>query len=227
MPDFTVLDYCALGWFLLCWIGYVQIADHTRFHKLSVSARMNECRRRWMRNMVRRDLRMIDTMIHGNLLHGVAFFASTSILLIGGLLASLGATDKAIAIFAELPLTSPVSRIAWEIKVLLLLVIFVYTFFKFAWCYRLFNYCSILIGAAPLETEPSPESDASADRIARLHGLAASHFNSGLRAYFFALAALAWFLHSALFMLVSAWVTYVLYRREFRSRSYKILNHEL
>ena len=50
-------------------------------------------------------------------------------------------------------------------------------------------------------------------------GLAAYHLNRGLRGYFFALAALAWFLHPAIFAFVSTWVVLVLYRREFRSRA--------
>ena len=224
MVAFTLFDYIALIWFFFCWVVYVQLADNTRWQRQSVSARMNEYRKQWMLNMVRRELRMIDTMIHGNLLHGTAFFASTSILLVGGLLAVLGATDKAIAVLAELPFVSSQSRTEWEMKVLLLVVIFVYAFFKFAWCFRLFNYCSILIGAAPLETTSNAKSDAFANRIGRLYSLASKHFNSGLRAYFFALAALGWFLHPLLLIACTTWVTYVLYRREFRSRSFAILS---
>ena len=48
---------------------------------------------------------------------------------------------------------------------------------------------------------------------------AIASFNRGLRAYYFSLALLAWFLHPVAFMLASAWVVAVLYRREFRSRT--------
>jgi len=221
--DFHWLDILAPAWFLLCWMGYIWIADRTRLHKHSVSAAMDDYRRLWMRNMVRRDPRMLDAITQGNLLHGVSFYASTAILLIGGLLAMLGASEQALAVLQALPLTETNNRTLWEIKVLLLVFIFIYAFFKFAWCYRLFNYCSVMIGAAPLTIEGNPTSDRFADHIAQLHGLAASHFNNGLRAYFFALAALSWFLHPILFLLASTWVTWVLYRREFRSRSWRIL----
>ncbi|MEZ5590329.1 MAG: DUF599 domain-containing protein [Gammaproteobacteria bacterium] len=223
MIEFHWLDILALAWFLLCWFGYVWSVDHTRLHKQSVSAVMGYYRQLWMRNMVGRDPRMLDAITQGNLLYGVAFYASTSIFIIGGLLAMLGATDKAIAVLQALPFTETASKTLWEIKVLLLVIIFIYAFFKFAWCYRLFNYCSIMIGAAPLETEATPDSTRFADHIAQLHGLAASHFNSGLRAYFFALAALSWFLHPILFLAASTWVTLILYRREFRSRSWHLL----
>jgi uncharacterized membrane protein len=106
-------------------------------------------------------------------------------------------------------------------------VIFVYAFFKFAWCYRLFTYCAVLIGAAPLPDALTPQAYDHADRLARLHSLAAQHFNSGLRSYFFALATLGWFLHPFVFIVATSWVTWVVYRREFRSRSFNILSEDM
>ncbi len=52
-------------------------------------------------------------------------------------------------ILAELPFAVPSIKAVWHAKVLLLIVIFVYAFFKFAWAFRLTNNCAILIGAAP------------------------------------------------------------------------------
>jgi len=174
--------------------------------------------------MLTRELRMVDTMVQSNLLQGVAFFASASLLLVGGLVTVLGATDKAVAILGQLPFTVPTSRTAWEVKVLLLIVVFIYSFFKFAWSYRLFNYCSILLGAAPFEVEPSEEGKKIAQQLADLQTLAGRHFNRGVRAYFFAIAGLAWFVHPAAFAAATTWVTYVLHRREFRSHSHRILS---
>ena len=223
-PDLTLIDGAAFAWFLLCWFGYAWFADYSRWQRRSASALIDVRRRQWMHNMVQRgDTRMMDALIHSSLVGGVAFFASTSLLLVGGLLAILGAADEAIAVMAQLPFGAEVSRTLWQGKVLMMMVIFVYAFFKFAWCYRLYNYCAILIGAMPLADEEQP-SAAEADRIGRLYSLAGRHFNNGLRAYFFALAALGWFLHPALFMLATLWVVSVLYRREFRSRSFKILS---
>jgi hypothetical protein len=50
---------------------------------------MNEFRIHWMMAMLQRELRIIDTSIVGNILHGVAFFASTAILLVGVLIGLL------------------------------------------------------------------------------------------------------------------------------------------
>lgn len=224
MIAFSVIDYVALGWFGLCWLGFMFYADYSPMKKDSVSSLMDEQRYRWMQNMVGRELRMIDTMIQSNLISGVAFFASTSLLLVGGMLAVLGATDQAVEVMRDLPIAEHVTREVWEAKVLLLVVIFIYAFFKFAWCHRLFQYCSILFGAAPLAENPSSKRAGEYVReCAGMHSLAGKHFIRGLRAYFFALAALAWFVNSWLFIVATGWVTFVLYRREFRSRSHGIL----
>lgn len=47
--------------------------------------------------------------------------------------------------------------------------------------------------------------------------MAANQFNFGLRAYYFGMATLAWFIHPWFFMLVTAGVVLILYRREFHS----------
>ena len=111
-----------------------------------------------------------------------------------------------------------------KIKILLLVVIFVYGFFKFSWSIRQLGFCSILVGAAPKQPKDNPEQYAPhINRIARITSSAAVNFNNGLRAYYFALAALAWFLHPWLMMIATAWVVYVLYRREFRSKTLRAL----
>lgn len=178
--------------------------------------------------MVLRDPKMPDALIQNTLQHGVLFFASTSILLIGGLMAALGASDQAQTLLKELPFAAPVTRAAWELKVLLVIFIFTFAFFKFAWSYRLFNYVLIMIGASPDRTVESscfedgyPVRYAAA--VAQMHTLGARHFSTGMNSYFFALAAIAWFLSPLLFIVATIWVSLVLYRRAFRSQFAKFL----
>ncbi|MGH8648827.1 MAG: DUF599 family protein, partial [Burkholderiales bacterium] len=61
------------------------------------------------------------------------------------------------------------------------------------------------------------------DRIAVILSFANRNFNQGLRAYYFGVAALSWFLHPALMMAVTLGVLYVLHQREFRSRTLDVL----
>ena len=50
-------------------------------------------------------------------------------------------------------------------------------------------------------------------------GFANRNFNQGLRAYYFGVAALSWFLHPLLMIVATLAVVYVLHQREFRSRT--------
>jgi uncharacterized membrane protein len=66
--------------------------------------------------------------------------------------------------------------------------------------------------------------DAFADRAGRVVGMAAETFNDGLRAYYFAFAAIGWFFSPAIFALATLAVIIVLYRREFQSEVLAVLN---
>lgn len=223
MTDLAWLDYAAAVFALACWAGFDRFAGSSRPARVrpSLSQAMNHYRQGWMAVMVRREMRMVDTMIQGNVLQGCTFFASTAILLVGGLLAVLGAPDRALDIVRGLPFAVETTRALWQVKVLAVAMMLVYAFFKFAWAHRLYSYCIVVIGASPMRE--TPESARFAERAAGLLNLGARHFDRGIRAYYYTLAACAWFLHPALFMLTTAWVTAVLLRREFRSRTRAIL----
>lgn len=208
--------------FLAAWVGYARWADWPG--RPSLMARMHEYRLVWMRRMLARENRITDLQVVQVLVANIAFFASSSILLIGGLVAVLGARDQALAILAELPLAAPGGRTLFDAKVLLMILVFVYAFFKFTWALRQFNYVAILIGAAP---PPAEAGQAAAERLiqraARMATRAADHFNKAMRAYYFGLAGLAWFVHPLLFAAAALWVVLVSWRREFRSHSLTVL----
>ena len=107
----------------------------------------------------------------------------------------------------------------FEFKILLMIVIFVYAFFKFTWAMRQFNFLSLMIGTAPAKSDEPAAIESFINRAATLASLAGENSNRGLRAFYFAMAAMSWFMHAVLFMAVSALVVGILYHREFRSRT--------
>ena len=220
MAGFGTLDLIAIAFFAAAGIGYllaVEIGPHSR---RSLNTLMNQRRERWIMESVKRENRIIDTQVMNGLQNGTAFFASTSLIAIGGSLTLLQSADRVVQIFADLPFATQTTRTAWEIKVIGLAVIFAYAFFKFGWSYRLFNYCAILIGAIPPHTEADrPETLAAAREAVRMNIVAGLHFNRGQRAFFFALAYLGWFISPWLFLIATAAVLTVMWRRQFASDS--------
>src|SRR4030088_865761 len=167
---------------------------------------------------------MGDMQIMTSLQNGTAFFASTSLLAIGGALALLRATNEALAVLGVLPIYISPSPALWEIKCVGLIVIFVYAFFKFAWSYRLFNYVAILLGAMPpAEQRDTPQAEAHVMRTSRLFEAAGRHFNRGQRAFFFALGYLGWVVSPWGLFATRAAVVIVTWRRQFGSNAWRAM----
>lgn len=225
---FSAADLFAVGFFILSWFGYFWIINRSPLRVRTITYHMNKMRVQWMKVHIQRDVKMFDALIQNGFQQGVLFFASTSILIVGAMLAGLGSTEEAIDMLTDLPFTSSTTRTVWEVKVLLITCIFVFSFFKFAWSYRQFNYVMIVAGAAKAPDKQSEEEvDQYARKMAAMHGLAALHFTTGLNAYFFALAAFAWFLNAWAFIVATIWITGVLYRRAFASKFVKILTDQV
>ena len=156
---------------------------------------MNRYRDVWMFQMLGRDMRMVDAQIVAALQNGTAFFASTSLIAIGGALTLLRSTEGILAGRRGAAVRHQDDAVQWEAKTMGLAVIFVYAFFKFGWAYRLYNYVAILVGATPpAKDKDTPEAKAHAERVGRLCEVAGRHFNRGQRAFFFALGYLGWFI---------------------------------
>jgi len=222
----TWLDAAALVLLAAVWAGYQWYSDHSETARPRLNREMDRYTREWLVRMAERDNRMMDVNVMRNLTRSSQFFASTTMLILGALVALMGYADKAASVVAELPFTQQASERVWEFKILVLLMIFVYAFFKFSWSIRQFGFCSILVGATKKPT-PNPELYAvHTDRVAAIVSFANRNFNQGLRAYYFGVAALSWFLHPVLMIAMTLGVIYVLYQREFRSQTLELLQRE-
>lgn len=74
--------------------------------------------------------------------------------------------------------------------------------------------CSVPIGDALMTSD-----DGNALRVAEVSTLASKDFNQGLRAYYFSLAALGWFVNAWVFRLATTLVMDVLCWREHHSQA--------
>jgi uncharacterized membrane protein len=218
------VDIAAVGFFIIEWTVYALTLEHSAYGRDSLSARMHIYREVWVRNLLNREARMVDMQIMASLQNGTAFFASTSLIAIGGALALLRSTNDALAVLGALPIDLTPSPALWEVKCVGLILIFIYTFFKFAWAYRLFNYVAILFGAMPPAAQrDTREAEAHVLRTTRLFEAAGRHFNRGQRAFFFALGYLGWFVSPWVLFVTTAAVVIVTWRRQFASNAWRAM----
>jgi uncharacterized membrane protein len=216
-------DYAALLWFFVASFGYVRFAGWKAQRAPSLLGAMNLYRRKWMERIVARENRIVDSSLISMLSNVATFLASTTVLILGGLVALLGTTEKAVDVMAELPFAVKGTHRLWEMKILLLMSVFGFAFFKFTWSLRQFNMLAILVGAAPSTGGEAREEEEFVARATDVSVYAGDNFNNGLRTYYFGLAALAWFLHPLLFAFTTALVVVILYLREFRSPTLETL----
>ncbi|HYD29283.1 MAG TPA: DUF599 family protein [Azospirillaceae bacterium] len=223
-PDLTTIDTVAFVWFVTVWIGYTVVQDHLLKDRFGVNQNLIAVREHWMRRFLERDTRIMDAALFGHTMHSVTFFASTTMLVVAGLVGLFGAMDKAHAVASELFFTVKTSRAMFELKLLVLLGVFVWAFFKFTWAIRQYNYCCALIGAAPAPPVASDQARPLAVNLAAAITLAVASFNEGLRGYYFALAALTWFIQPWLFMTMTGLVILVLLRRQVWSSTFRVIH---
>ena len=219
------IDWGALVVFFVGWAGYAHFSRHGSGSHRSLLAATNAVRRQWMLQTTHREVRVVDGVMIQNLSTSPSFFASTTILIIGGLLAVLG-TDKANELVRDLPFAARTTTLIFDVKLILLLGIFVHVFFRFTWSMRQYTFGALLIAAAPEAEQFISEGlsrEAFADKAGRVVSLAAETFNDGLRGYYFAFAAIGWFLSPFVFMVATVGVVYILYQREFRSEVLSVL----
>ena len=221
----TLPDWLALAFLFTAWIGYARFAGRRADVQPSLLAASNRYRRQWMLEATRRDNRVFDGVVVQNLSTSPSFFASTTILIIGGLLALLGASDHALALVRELPFAARTSALVLDMKLVLLTGIFVYSFFRFTWSLRQYSFGALLVASAPAHDAFASEAERErfADRAGGVVGLAAETFNDGLRGYYFAFAAAAWLFSPWALAVASAGVVWVLYQREFHSEALALM----
>jgi uncharacterized membrane protein len=219
-------DWLALGWFFSAWVAYSWFTKKQGEKHNSLIATTNRYRGYWMQVATSRDPRVLDGIIAQNLSSTPAFFSSTTIIVIGGLFALLGSTDKAAELVQDIPFAQRTSVLIFDLKVLVMISIFVFSFFRFSWSMRQYTFVALLIGSMPDPKEFDAgkyDRELFSRRASRMLGMAAETFNDGLRGYYFAFAVIAWFFSPLAFATATAAVLIILYHREYRSEVLEVL----
>jgi len=222
----SLLDILALVWFCLCYFGYAWAVRYGPLKsRRGLVAAANERRVQWMQTALRRESRIMDSQLITSLSSGSAFFASTSVPVLGALTAMLGAADNVKDRLEQLPFVSDAPLYMWEFRILFLMMLMIMAFFAFAWAFRLTHYVGTMFGAMPLQTDAESEAaQTHARKTAELVGLSGRYLNGGLRTIYFAIAGLTWFLSPILFALACALVTFIVFRREYRSEAFAVMD---
>jgi len=216
----TWLDGAALAFFIIAWRTLAWVIDSSPWHKHSLSAAMKVQRREWMRQMAHRQVRLVDANIITGLQQATSFFASTALLAVGAGFGLLTAADTIIGAFEESVAHVAIDRASFYAKTAVVMALYAYAFFKFGWAYRVFNYSAVMLAATPEAGQPGAEEAAAG--VAEMNIAAAGQFTHGLRAFFLAIAVLAWFVTWWAFVAATLVIVAALANRQFGSKPHQI-----
>lgn len=218
---FSPLDYAALGLLFLCWTGISFLIENPPAGRPSLSKLMVRYRHEWMVHLVDRNPRVFDAQILGNLRQGTAFFASATMIAIGGGLALIGNPEQLAGIASDLTMMRSPAFVV-EVKLVVMLLFVANAFLKFVWAHRLFGYCSVVMSAVPNDPN-DPAALPRAAKASEINITAARSFNRAMRSVYFGLAAAAWLFGPVPLMLGTLLTLFVLWRREFASQSRAVM----
>lgn len=187
-----IADLIALSVFGLAWLFYEPLLNAFGKKRGGVlNTDMTVIRSAWMTNMTGREVRLMDGQLLGHALNSASFFASSNLLLIAAAAGALFGGDTTFRSVSSLEVVKTSSRMVFEMQLALVLLTLARGLLDFIWSIRQLNYCLAAMGATP---EPLPEAERAGFGavLARLLNPALGSFNSGVRGYYFALAAAAW-----------------------------------
>ncbi|RGP38542.1 DUF599 domain-containing protein [Pseudotabrizicola alkalilacus] len=213
-------DGIALSVLILTWVLTGWLVEHPPKSRPSVTVLMAQYRRDWLRQFVTRSPRIFDANIIDSLRQSTAFFASASMIAIGGGVALIGNVSTLEGLAHDLTLEAAGVRV--ELKIILVLLFLANALLKFVWSHRLFGYCAILMAAVPNDVS-DPLAYPRAAQAAAINITAAKSFNRGLQAIYFALASITWLLGPWALLAATVITCIVLLRREFASASRQVM----
>lgn len=202
---------------LLCYFAYNIIVPQVEKLRPSLSTIMNMQRRRWVANAALRES-PFDAILSGNIMGSVSFLASTAVLLILAIFAVFGQVPALMAALDSMSLDRVYTVLDVQLHLVVMLAMFVLAFFAFTLSLRQFNHFCIMLGAID---HSSPIAEEEIDAITRMNALGARNFNSGIRAYYFSVATVAWFVSEWLPIVTCIATILILAHREFFSSAHR------
>ncbi|MCL1145971.1 DUF599 domain-containing protein [Shewanella sp. 10N.261.52.F9] len=216
----SLLDLVAPFCFIVSWVGYTYFAKRKAKTTNCIARCLHQHRIHWMHELIGREVRVGEAALLANLERNIAFFASTTLLVLAGVLTLFAQVERLEAVIATIPFAAEPNHALVQVKLGMLTFIFIMAFFQFTWSMRQYGFLNVMVGAAPVDKEGKNENlRRYAKQMATVQDQATHSYNYGLRSYYFSMAALCWFFHPIAFIAASIFVVVTLYRREFKSKA--------
>ena len=223
MIDLDPLNIVALSLFAVCWLFYQPLLSLLgRRGGAVINTDLAIVRSAWMHNMARRQNRFMDGQLLGQTLSSASFFASSNLILIAATAGVLFGGQASFHNVSSLVVVKTSSRLLFEGQLALVVLTLARGLLDFIWGIRQLNYVLAAIGATPERADDNTHH-AIGDVAGRLLNPALHSVNSGVRGYYFALAAAAWLFGPIPFIAATVGAVTLLIWRQRRSPAAKAI----
>lgn len=236
MTTHVWFDLVSATLFFALWVGYAFYSKQCATLKPSLYGVMKLYTNQWMRNSLASQSNLDDISVLASLDRQRSFYGSTTLFILAGLITSLTQVEAIQVMISSLIYAQPLTALQVQLRLFLLIAIFIYAYFTLTWSMRQLGFASVMLGAGQFQAGPCNASRHNketvhkqeavykeeamndyANSLAHVLGMSAYSFNNGLRAYYFAMSAVTWFYHSYALLISCVFVVTILYRREFHS----------
>jgi uncharacterized membrane protein len=217
MIELSPLNIAALSLFVVCWLFYQPLLNLlSRRGGAAINTDLMVVRSAWMHNMARRENRFMDGQLLAQTLSSSSFFASSNLILIAATAGVLFGGQATFRNVSSLEVIKTSSRLLFQAQLGLVVLTLARGLLDFIWGIRQLNYVLAVIGATP-EGADDETHHTFGDVAGRVLNPALHSVNSGVRGYYFALAAAAWLFGPITFIAATVGAVSLLIWRQRRS----------
>jgi uncharacterized membrane protein len=183
----------------------------------SLNTQLHAVRMRWlqMHQGIEREHRVFDAILLGHISSSISYFGSGTLLVLAGLVGALANVNNVFLLTRNLSfIDSSMSLQLFTLCVFLLTAILAQCFFSFTYALRKMAYTFAMLGGLQATKADSVEARIMGEQSAVVLTEAVRSINTGIRGYYYAVAALFLFAGPYVCMAATLTITALLYYRQ-------------
>lgn len=216
LPDgFGLAHAAAIVLILALWGFYTPILK--LLGRGSLNSQLHAVRLRWlqMHQGIEREHRVFDAILLGHISNSISYFGSGTLLVLAGLVSALANVNSVYLLTRSLAFVDHTMTLhLFTLCVFLLTAIMAQCFFSFTYALRKMAYTFAMLGGLQATRADSPEARIMGEQSAVVLTEAVRSINTGIRGYYYAVAALFLFAGPYVCMAATLTITALLYYRQ-------------
>jgi uncharacterized membrane protein len=213
--DFDLTHASAIVLILALWGFYTPILG--MLGRGSLNSQLHAVRMRWLKvhQSTDREHRVFDAILLGHISNSISYFGSGTLLVLAGLVGALANVNSVFNLTRGLAfIDHTMSLQLFTLCVFLLAAILAQCFFSFTYALRKMAYTFAMLGGLQATKADSVEARIMGEQSAVVLTEAVRSINTGIRGYYYAVAALFLFAGPYVCMAATLTITALLYYRQ-------------